>query len=389
MTDSIRSVFHHPRHEGGSEYEQNVTKHLLTVLHRVDDDATRKFWEQITGSEIQLDSREFEYGLEVTPDSRDLGQERYLVGISRWGESFESITPSDTDARADGLISLSDRSTGERDASLVLEVKTGDDSLGQDQLNRYQEQFGIPRENCFTTKWTSVYNVIDEFAPPDGVGKFLRREYMQYLRREQLRGTVAKITDTKESEEQSHLQKEIRVRNRPDTGRSPEVKFWGTYYDPETEAPEQAQTYTTAWMCGDTFSNLLDEIDVEVRREVFVDLIESESSDQYPAYNRLREWANNGGYGGDDRAYKGNSSQLIAETEDENGGFPELRFVNDETKLRFGRITANNGSNRHPFDLVDWEFDELIGDIDDQVVREKVFVDGNLSALWDYYVHKI
>ncbi|WP_226008333.1 hypothetical protein [Natrinema salinisoli] len=382
MDSRTRNIFFQPRYESDAQYEQNVVKHLVTVLERTDDSITEsvltdllpKFW-TATDEEIMG----YVYDIEVYPSDNPDYDEAYILGLSNYRTQIEEVESEEKDGRADGQISAI-TPKGDQVFSIIIEAKTGSETLSSEQLNRYKQQFEALE--IATAEWADVYSSFADLEVEEGMNDFLVDQYAEFLLNEEMEGVIAESTIT-DSDDNNKQVNQILIRYEPDLEGEPYAfRFLSWYRD---SANDDFVLYYSAWLSADDFRHLFSQVERHIRRETFIG-VENDEGDIEPSLDPLIEWAKNGGYGPSEgqEDFQGSHQAVVAEIKDRNGHYPELRLKGGDA-LRFSRMTENNSANiQKPTHYTRDEFAKLMSELD-RDLRESMFVEFDFEPLWNEF----
>jgi hypothetical protein len=385
MDSRTRNIYFQPRYESDAQYEQNVVKHLIAVLERTEDAITESLLIDLlpdnwiaTGEQIS----NYEYDIEVYPSDDPEYDEAYVLGLSNYRTQIEEVESEEKDGRADGQITAVTQD-GDQVFSVIIEAKTGSDTLSSEQLNRYEEQFKA--SEIATAEWSDVHGIFADLQVDDEVNGFLVDQYAEFLLNEEMEGVVAESEHT-DGDGNTTQVNQILIQYEPGLGKEPYAfRFLSWYRD---SADDDFTLYYSAWLSADDFRDLFGQIDREKRRDTFVG-VENDEGDLEPSLDPLIEWAKNGGYGpseGQDD-FKGSHQKVFAEIKDRNEHYPELRLKGGDS-LRFSRMTENNSANiQKPTHYTRGEFAKLMSDLNREL-REAMFVDFDFDPLWEHYTRQ-
>ncbi len=385
MNPRAQNIFYQPRFESDAQYEQNVVKHLITVLDRVDDSITSSLLTRLLPegwSPTDVEISGYEYDIEVYPSEDPAYEEAYVLGLSNYQTELEEVEGDEKESRADGQITAV-TADGDPNFSIIIEAKTGTDTLSSEQLTRYKNDFGAT--DFLTAEWSAVHGMFDEVSVADEVHGFLVDQYAEFLMNEEMEGVVAESVHSNEEDEPTQVN-QILIQYNPDVEGEPyALRFVSWYRD--TADDDFALNYS-AWFSAKNFEQLFGQIESETRRKTFVG-VENDDGDLEPSLDPLIEWAEDGGYGpsADQDDFKGSHRRVVAEIEDRNEHFPELR-LHTGADLRFSRLTANGSANiRKPTHYAENEFNRLLTQLDPDL-REALFVDFEIQPVWDHYIRR-
>lgn len=385
MDSRTQNIFFQPRYESDAQYEQNVVKHLITVLKRVDNSITGSLLTDILPEDwlpTDVEVSGYEYDIEVSPNDDPEYEKAYVLGLSNYQTELEEVEGNNKDSRADGQITAvtEDRN---QSFSIIIEAKTGTDTLSSEQLNRYTEDFDA--DDFITAEWSAIYGTFNEPELTEEVNSFLVDEYAEFLLNEEMEGVVAESTH-RDDEDMPTQVNQILIRYEPGLEKEPyALRFLSWYRDSADD--DFGLNYST-WFSVADFEQLFSQIERDTRQQTFVG-VENDEGDIEPSLDPLIEWAENGGYGPSDNQndFKGSHREVVAEIEDRNGHFPELRLKEGEA-LRFSRLTENGSPNiQKPTHYEDHEFNRLLTQLN-QDLREALFVDFEVIPVWDHYIRR-
>jgi len=386
MESRTQNIYFQPRYESNAQYEQNVVKHLITVLKTADDSVTGVLFENLISDDWPVNSDEissYNYDIEVSPPDDPDYEEAHVLGLSNYRTQIEDVEKDEKDARADGQITGVNQS-GDQVFTIIIEAKTGSDTLSSEQLNRYKEEFVA--SSISTAEWSDIHGIFAGLEVEDQVNEFLIDQYAEFLLNEEMEGVVAESEHT-DSDGNITQVNQILIGYEPSLEGEPyTIRFLSWQRD---SADDDFALYYSAWFSVEDFKSLFEQIDKAKRRKTFVGVENGEDIIK-PTLDPLIEWAKNGGYGpseGQDD-FKGSHQKVVAEIKDRNKHYPELRLKNGES-LRFSRLTENKSPNiQRPTHYEDDEFTKLMLDLDENL-REAMFVDFDFDPLWDYYTRRI
>ncbi|MFU1782948.1 hypothetical protein ACM16X_16345 [Haloarcula japonica] len=385
MNSRSTNLYFQPRYDSDAQYEQNVTKHLMTVLYRVDNSVTDSLLADLLPEDwgvADQEAAEYEYDIEVEPSDDPDYEEAYILGLSNYRTDLEEVEEDDQDSRADGQITAVDQK-GNKSFSIIIEAKTGSGTLTDEELSRYKKHFGA--SDVATTEWAAVHGKFDDLQVGDEVHDFLIDQYAGFLMNEEMEGVVAESTHTDQEENLTQVN-QILIRYEADlSDQSYSLRFLSWYRD---SAEEDFVKNYSAWFSAKDFERLFDQVDRDTRYQTFVG-VENGEGEEVPSLEPLIDWAEDGGYGPEDGQddFKGSHSWVVAEIEDRNGHYPELRLDAGES-LRFSRLTENASANiRKPTHYDGGEFRKLMLELEPNL-RKSVFVDYELEPFWDHYVRR-
>lgn len=385
MDQQTQNIYFQPRFESDAQYEQNVVKHLVAVLERVDDSITESLLtdlllESWTASDEEIIG--YEYDIEVYPSDDPEYEEAYVLGLSNYQTELEEVERDGKASRADGQITAVTQD-GEQSFSIIIEAKTGTDTLSAEQLTRYTDDFDA--SDFTTAEWASIHGKFDELELKDEVHGFLIDQYADFLMNEEMEGVVAESTHRDDKGRPTQVN-QILIRYEPGLEEEPyALRFLSWYRD---SAEDDFELNYSAWFSAEDFERLFGQIERDRRRQTFVG-IENDEGSMELSLDPLIEGAENGVYGpstGEDD-FKGSHRRVVAEIKDRNGHFPELR-LHDGDALRFSRLTENGSPNiRKPTHYEDHEFNRLLTRLD-QNLREALFLNFEVEPLWDHYIRR-
>lgn len=385
MNSRTRNLYFQPRYESDAQYEQNVVKHLVTVLDRVDNTVTDTFIHNLLPDSLAIYREtkvEYEYDIEVKPVDDPEYDEAYIIGLSNYRTELDEVEDDDMDSRADGQLTAVNQD-GDQVFSVILEAKTGTDTLSAEQLSRYKKHF---QASGFTTaEWAAVHGMFKDFQTGNTVDDFLINQYAEFLKNEEMEGVVAESTHTDDNGNPTQID-QILIRYEADQGGEPYALRFLSWY--RKTADDDFELNYSAWLSAEDFQRLFTQIEEDARRRTFVGSENSEG-DLKPSLDPLIEWAEDGGYGPSENQtdFKGSHHRVVAEVKDRNEHYPELR-LHEGKALRFSRLTENASPNiRKPTHYEDNEFKRLLSKLDPEL-REASFVDFELEPLWDHYIRR-
>lgn len=385
MDSRTQNIFFQPRYESDAQYEQNVVKHLITVLERVDNPVTAALLTDLLPEDwppTDVEISEYEYDIEVYPSDDPEYEETYVLGLSNYQTELEEVEGDNKDSRADGQITAVTEG-GEQSFSIILEAKTGTDTLSSEQLNRYTEDFEAA--GFVTAEWSAIYGTFNRLEIADEVHSFLVDQYAEFLMNEEMEGVIAESTH-RDDEGKPIQVNQLLIRYEPGLVKEPyALRFLSWYRD---SADDDFELNYSTWFSAEDFEQLFSQIERDTQRQTFVG-VKNDEGDIEPSLDPLIEWAENGGYGPSDgqNDFKGRHRWVVAEIEDRNGHFPELR-LNDGEALRFSRLTENSSPNiRKPTHYEDHEFNRLLSRLN-QDLREALFADFEFKPVWDHYIRR-
>lgn len=385
MNSRTKNIYFQPRYESDAQYEQNVVKNLITVLNRVDNTITESFLKDllpVSWIEQGEQITRYEYDVEVKPNENPEYDDAYVVGLSNYRTELAEVEDDDKDSRADGQITAVNQD-GEKVFSVIIEAKTGTDTLSAEQLSRYKKHFDA---SGFTTaEWAAIHGMFKDFEAGDTVDDFLIKQYTEFLKNEEMDGVVAESTHYDDSGNSTQVNQILIRYEAGQDGNPYALRFLSWYRE---TADEDFELNYSAWFSAEDFQRLFRQIEEDTRRQAFVG-VENSDGDIEPSLDPLIEWAENGGYGPSEKQseFKGSHRRVVAEIEDRNGNYPELR-LHDRESLRFSRLTENNSPNiRKPTHYEENEFKRLLSQLDPEL-REALFVDFELQPLWDHYIRR-
>jgi hypothetical protein len=385
MDPSTRNIYYQPRYESDAQYEQNVVKHLITVLERTDNSTTESLLTDLlpdTWTTSDEDIAGYQYDIEIYPSDNPEYDEAYVLGLSNYRTQIEDVEGDDKDGRADGQITAV-TPDGDQAFSIIIEAKTGSETLSSEQLNRYKEQFEA--SDITTAEWVDIHSKFADLEVEDDVNAFLVNQYAEFLLNEEMEGVIAE-SEHSDGDGNTTQVNRILIRYEPDLGEEPYAfRFLSWHRD---SADDDFTLYYSAWFSAEDFRSLFGQIDPDKRQETFVG-VENDEGDIEPSLDPLREWAENGGYGptqGQDD-FKGSHQKVIAEIEDRNEHYPELRLKGGDS-LRFSRLTENKSPNiQRPTHYAGHEFAKLMSELD-RDLREAMFVDFDFDPVWEHYTRQ-
>jgi len=386
MESRTQNIYFQPRYESNAQYEQNVVKHLITVLKTVDDSVTGFLFENLISGDWLMNSDEissYNYDIEVSPPDDPDYEEAHVLGLSNYRTQIEDVEKDEKDARADGQINGVNKN-GDQVFTIIIEAKTGSDTLSSEQLNRYEEEFVA--SSISTAEWSDIHGIFVELEVEDQVNEFLIDQYAEFLLNEEMEGVVAESEHTDGDGKTTQVNR-ILIRYEPSLEDEPyAIRFLSWHRD---SADDDFVLYYSAWFSVEDFKSLFEQIDKDKRRETFVG-DKNEEGTVKPTLDPLIEWAQNGGYGPSEEQddFKGSHQKVFAEIKDRNEHYPELRLKGGDS-LRFSRLTENKSPNiQRPTHYEAHEFTRLMLDLDEDL-REAMFVDFDFDPLWDYYTRRI
>lgn len=385
MDHRTRNIFFQPRYESDAQYEQNVVKHLISVLERTDNSTTESLLTDLlpeTWTATDEKIVEYEYDIEIYPSDDPDYDEVYILGLSNYRTEIEEVESEEKDSRADGQITAVTQD-GDQVFSIIIEAKTGSETLSSEQLNRYKDQFEA--SDITTAEWADVHGKFADLEVKDGVDEFLVNQYAEFLLNEEMEGVIAESTITDSDGNNTQVNR-ILIRYEPGLEEEPYAfRFLSWHRD---SADDDFVLYYSAWLSAEDFRSLFGQIERDTRRRTFVGA-ENDKGNLEPSLNPLIEWAENGGYGpseGQDD-FRGSHSKVVAEIEDRNGHYPELRLKGGDS-LRFSRLTESNSANiQKPTHYAGHEFTKLMSELD-RDLRESMFLDFDFDPLWEYYTRR-
>jgi hypothetical protein len=385
MDKRMQNIYFQPRYESDSQYEQNVVKHLITVLDRVDESVTESILADLL-PENWFSTTEsisgYEYDVEIYPDEKPEYNEAYILGVANHRSELEEVESEDKDSRADGQITAVDEN-GNQTFSVIIEAKTGTDTLSSEQLTRYKEAFEAA--DITTIEWAAVHGTLESIQIEDEVSSFLASQYAEFLMNEEMEGVVAESSHTDESGNRTQVN-QILIRYEADLGNVPyALRFLSWYRD---SAEDDFELNYSAWLSSEDFKRLFGQIEDNTRKQTFVGL-ENDEGVREPTLRPLIEWAKEGGFGSssDQPDFKGSHQRVVAEIKDRNDHYPELRLDNGDA-LRFSRLTEKASPNiRKPTHYENNEFAKLLAELQPEL-RESLFVDFEFVPIWNHCIQR-
>jgi len=177
------NIFWHQRagDDDKKQLENNTTKGFLKVLQESDDRLTRRFLSNCLG--VSVGEATFEYDVQTdVGDISTVEPEINLVGLSYDGRNVATeASPIPGGGRVDGIITAQ---TDPGPTKFVIEVKTGRDSLTNNQMGRYRESLNISDDDfCHGVRWFEVFELLESQRHQTQMEKdrFLLQEYTDYL----------------------------------------------------------------------------------------------------------------------------------------------------------------------------------------------------------------
>jgi len=164
---------------GKAQLENNTTKSFLKILKEVNESVAERFVNAITCGEQEIEKMDFETQVSLDFVNK-LNIPLTLVGLSYWGNQPDKGTGTESDSGlVDGLVIIQN-SKGEKHG-VVLEVKTGTDSLKSPQMAKYREKLNPVEESYFS--WPDTYKILEEKYKNTENEKdaFLLKEFLEYL----------------------------------------------------------------------------------------------------------------------------------------------------------------------------------------------------------------
>jgi hypothetical protein len=163
------------------QLENNTTKGFLKLLQESDDRVTSGFLANCLG--VSIDEAVFEYDVQKgVDDISTVESEIHLVGLSYDGRNVaKEASPRSDGGIVDGIITAQ---TDSATTKFVIEVKTGRDQLGHQQMGRYRESLNISDDDhCHGVRWFEVFELLENQRHQEQKNKdrFLLREYTDYL----------------------------------------------------------------------------------------------------------------------------------------------------------------------------------------------------------------
>lgn len=256
-----------------TQKENNTTDSLLKCLKECSDTLSRSLVGESMGIELPSGTFDWEFTSQPVLSEENVGEwsivpERtYLVGISKKGRAVAAnADPTGIEGserpRPDGLIQLRDRNHPDTDPyTIVLEVKTGDDTLSTEEMAKYRAAVGLTApehsDQCQEIDWLSVYGVFTDHLErtdrqPD---RFLIDEFKEYLSWFELDRTIATHPGS--------YPKFMKLSGSPQEGRNKiEVKFT---WERDDGTNSQSPSFTAAEL-----NTCLDQIPQEIRKDAFV-----------------------------------------------------------------------------------------------------------------------
>jgi len=385
MDKRMQNIYFQPRYESDAQYEQNVVKHLITVLDRVDDSVTESVLTDLL-PENWFSTTEsisgYEYDVEIYPDENPEYNDAYILGVANHRSELEEVENEDKDSRADGQITAVDEN-GNQTFSVIIEAKTGTDTLSSEQLSRYKQSFAA--SGVTTVEWAAVHGKLDNTPLDDEVQSFLVNQYAEFLMNEEMEGVVAESAHTNDRGDRTQVN-QILIRYEADLESEPyALRFLSWYRD---SAQDDFRLNYSAWLSAEDFKRLFGQIEEDTRKQTFVGP-ENNGGAREPTLRPLIEWAEEGGYGpsSDQPEFKGSHRRVVAEIRDRNGHYPELR-LHDGDALRFSRLTEEASPNiRKPTHYEENEFTRLLSEFELDL-REALFVDFDFEPIWNHYIQR-
>jgi len=386
MDQRIQNIFFQPRYESDAQYEQNVVKHLINVLERTEPSTTESLLTDLlpeTWTMTDEQVTDYQYDIEVTPDENPDYEEAYILGLSNYRTQIEELESEEKESRADGQITAV-TPDGDQTFSIIIEAKTGSETLTSEQLNRYKDQFEA--SEIATAEWADIHGKFVDLEGEDDVKDFLVDQYADFLLNEEMEGVITESTITDSDGNKTQVNR-ILIQYEPDLEEEPYAfRFLSWHRD---SANDDFTLYYSAWLSAKDFRDLFGQIERDTRRQTFVGT-ENDKGYVEPSLDPLIEWAENGGYGPSENQddFKGSHQKVIAETKDRNEHYPELRLKGGDS-LRFSRMTENNSANiQKPTHYAGHEFTKLMSELD-RDLREAMFVDFDFEPVWqDYARHR-
>jgi len=257
-----------------TQKENNTTDALLKCLKECSDTLSRSLVGESMDIELPSGTFDWEFTSQPVLSDKNVGEwsivseQTYLVGVSKKGQNVAAnadpteIEDSDR-PRPDGLIQLRDRNHPDADPySILLEVKTGDDTLSTGEMGKYRSAVGLTApehtEQCQGIDWLSVYDVFTDHLErtdrqPD---RFLIDEFVEYLSWFELDRTIAAHPGT--------YPKFMKLSGSPREGRNKiEVKFT---WERDDGSNSQSPSFTAAEL-----NTCLSQIPQKIRTGAFVD----------------------------------------------------------------------------------------------------------------------
>lgn len=165
--------------DGKEQLENNTTKSFLKVLDEIHDSVTEEFIEQITAQEAEINEVSFETQVSLDFVNK-LDIPIHLVGLSYWGKQPSKDTDVDSESGlVDGLLVV-EGEDGQK-YGVVLEVKTGTDTLNSGQMMKYRNKLNPEKESY--SSWPDTYKILEEKLNhvQNEKDNFLLEEFMEYM----------------------------------------------------------------------------------------------------------------------------------------------------------------------------------------------------------------
>lgn len=363
------------------QLERNTTKNLLKVLNDTDKKGLQTFLRQAFPGFPAIDQDAVEIELEASIDAADYtGQDTYLLGISRRGRDVATDDPStDEQSCIDGLIRVRSE---ERQATIGVEVKTGDDSLKADQMAKYKHELSITDSaHSASLQWRAVYGLFADLAVDPAFSEkdtYLFQEYADYLEYEQLTTVVA--------EHRGNPSKRLRLRRQPsdtDNWTAGELMVKITW-----ETADERESSGLGWISAEVFEDLLTDLPPRIRNAAF-----GGDSVSYNAFIEqvYEEWP-------EIKEHKDRNIAHSKRLPDGSSRRLRLKWISDDDRnlvrdvpdLRIVEYTSDGTYNRFavPPNLDPDAFEGLFGDIPKSVRQDVFCEEPNLERLWTYYLNQ-
>jgi hypothetical protein len=165
--------------DGKEQLENNTTKSFLKVLDEIHDSVTEEFIEQTTAQEAEINEVSFETQVSLDFVNK-LDIPIHLVGLSYWGNQPSKDSEVDSESGlVDGLLVV--KGEDDQKYGLVLEVKTGTDTLNSRQMMKYRNKLNPEKESYFS--WPDTYKILEEKLNhvQNEKDNFLLEEFMEYM----------------------------------------------------------------------------------------------------------------------------------------------------------------------------------------------------------------
>lgn len=196
------NIFTYQRQQtsSSSQLENNVTKSLLKLIQDTDGELVRELehHELFSRGLNSIDQLTVETQQGIAKHHQRSENTPYLLGISRNG--YHNLAGASGEEQTtniiDGIIEIDSI-----DATVYIEVKTGDSQLSGDQLLRYAKELDlgdspnqvVQSSQFGTLPWRSVYGMVRQIEneTSNDLSEYLHHEFAKFLEYEQLETTLA------------------------------------------------------------------------------------------------------------------------------------------------------------------------------------------------------